>query len=119
MTSLELVEFINASRQDGEAELAHSDFMKKVPKVLAGGHGNFCDTYRHPQNGQVYPCYRLPKREACQMAMSYSYELQAKVFDRMTELEAGTKPAAPATMIESLTSNIRLTTDGGRLATDK
>ena len=29
----------------------------------------------------------LAKREARLMAMSYSYELQAKVFDRMTELE--------------------------------
>ncbi|WP_404798912.1 hypothetical protein [Acinetobacter thermotolerans] len=26
-------------------------------------------------------------REACLMAMSYSYELQAMVFDRMTEIE--------------------------------
>lgn len=29
------------------------------------------------------------------MAMSYSYELQAKVFDRMTELEAAASPAIP------------------------
>ena len=38
-------------------------------------------------NGQMQPCYRFPKREACLMAMSYSYELQAKVFDHMTALE--------------------------------
>jgi hypothetical protein len=25
----------------------------------------------------MYPCYRFPKREACLMAMSYSYEIQA------------------------------------------
>lgn len=42
------------------------------------------------------PAYRFPKREACLMAMSYSYELQAKVFDRMTELEAASAAAGPA-----------------------
>lgn len=88
MTSLELVEFINSQRGEGESALAHADFMKKVPKVLGEtGAGNFSDTYRHQQNGQIYPCYRFPKREACLMAMSYSYDLQAKVFDKMTALE--------------------------------
>lgn len=87
MTSLELVDFINSQRSDGAAVLAHSDFLKKVPQVLGRGHGNFSDTYQHPQNGQTYPCYRFPKRESCLMAMSYSYDLQAKVFDRMTALE--------------------------------
>lgn len=87
MTSLELVDFINSVRGEGEAVLDHSDFMKKVPKVLGGGAGKFSDTYQHPQNRQIYPCYRLPKRESCLMAMSYSYELQAAVFDHMTKLE--------------------------------
>lgn len=89
MSSLELVEFINSQRGPDEAALRHDDFMRKVPKVLGeGGLRNYSDTYVHPQNGQTYPCYRLPKREACLMAMSYSYDLQAKVFDRMTALEA-------------------------------
>lgn len=92
MTSLELVQFINNQRGVGAAELAHSDFLKKVPQVLGGGAGNFSDTYVHPQNGQTYPCYKFPKREACLMAMSYSYELQAKVFDRMTALETQATP---------------------------
>ena len=30
MTSLELVDFINASRNEGEAEVRHSDFLVKV-----------------------------------------------------------------------------------------
>jgi hypothetical protein len=34
--------------------------------------------------------------------MSYSYDLQAKVYDRMTELEAKQAPALPATYIEAL-----------------
>jgi len=120
MSSLELVDFINAHRkQQAEsagaefpsrefAELDHADFMKKVPKVLGGGVGKFSDTYQNPQNKQVYPCYRFPKREACLMAMSYSYELQAAVFDHMTALEA--KLAQPIAM-PSYAESLRLLAD--------
>ena len=100
MTSLELVEFINSQRKEGDAILTHADFLKKVPKVLGGGEGKFSDTYIHPQNGQTYPCYVFPKREACLMAMSYSYELQAVVYDRMTELE--NQHSLPTNYIEAL-----------------
>lgn len=101
MSSLELVAFINASRQAGEAELRHADFLKKVPKVLNGDDGKFSSVYLG-KNGQERPCYNFPKREACIMAMSYSYELQAKVFDRMTELEAKQNPKIPLTYIQAL-----------------
>ena len=100
MTSLELVDFINSHRKqqaeqagqsfpsEGYAALRHDNFMAKVPEVLgAGGVLKFKDTYIHPQNGQTYDCYRFPKRESCLMAMSYSYDLQAAVFDHMTALE--------------------------------
>lgn len=92
MTSLELVEYINTI--DPRQTLTHANFLAKVPKVL-GGVIQPNDTYTHPQNGQTYPCYKFSKREACLMAMSYSYDLQAKVFDRMTELEARATPALP------------------------
>jgi len=97
MSSLELVEFINSQRKQGEATLQHKHFLTKVPQVLGEeGSAKFSATYIHPQNGQTYPCYRFPKREACLMAMSYSYELQAKVFDRMTELEGRARiPSMP------------------------
>jgi hypothetical protein len=41
MTSLELVDFINADRSVANAVLAHSDFMKKVPNVIGGVTENF------------------------------------------------------------------------------
>lgn len=88
MTSLELVKFINDSRKTGEAELLHRNFMAKVDTVLGGGALIFKHTQTNSQNGMTYPIYTFPKREACLMAMSYSYELQAKVFDRMTAEEA-------------------------------
>lgn len=99
MTSLEMVEFINGQRKEGEPELLHKNFLVKVPQVLGEkGSAKFSATYIHPQNKQEYPCYRFPKREACLMAMSYSYELQAKVFDRMTALEN----RVPQTLPEAL-----------------
>ena len=95
MTSLELVDYINSQRGEGEAELRHDHFMAKVPKVLGEAAPKFSGTafYVNGTGAQVERAiYRFPKREACLMAMSYSYELQAKVFDRMTELEQRNAP---------------------------
>lgn len=90
MTSLELVEFINADRKSraeaagaefpskGFAKLEHADFMKKVPEVLGPNAGNFSCVYLGG-NGQERPCYRFPKREACLMAMSTRPAREASV----------------------------------------
>ena len=101
MTSLELVEFINSQREDSASELRHADFLEKVVKVLGlEMSDNFRSSYIDSMNRQK-PCYRFPKREACLMAMSYSYDLQAKVFDRMTELEEQQKPKAVLTLLDT------------------
>ncbi|HID8512852.1 TPA: Rha family transcriptional regulator [Serratia marcescens] len=100
MSSLQMVDYINAERK-GKAQaegmdfpckkyrkLRHADFMKKVPRVLGEGCAkNFSHPQRNEQNGEEYPGYSFPKREACLMAMSYSYELQAAVYDYMEELD--------------------------------
>ena len=98
MTSLELVDYVNSERKEkalaagvafpskGFAKLEHADLMKKVSEVLGKDVGNFSGIYLDAY-GREQPCYHFPKREACLMAMSYSYELQAKVFDKMTALE--------------------------------
>lgn len=101
MTSLEMVDYINNDRKTkAEAEgksfpckrftrLQHKHFLTKVPKVLGDiQSAKFLSDYVDDK-GRTYPCYQFPKREACLMAMSYSYELQAQVFDHMTELEGG------------------------------
>lgn len=103
MTSLELVDYINAEREakatavgaqfpsKGHAQLRHDQFMAKVPKVLGVETSpKFLgdDIFTAGNGAQaIRKIYLLPKREACLMAMSYSYEIQAKVFDRMTALE--------------------------------
>ena len=83
MTSLEMVGFINGQRPQGEAELRHDHFMAKVPKVLGEAAPKFLGVaqFTNGTGGSVSRnVYSFPKREACLMAMSYSYELQAKVF---------------------------------------
>lgn len=99
MSSLEMVEFINSTRKEGEAELRHDHFMAKVPKVLGKAAPKFLGTAFYEVNGarRERQIYNFPKREACLMAMSYSYELQARVFDRMTELENGQQQQLPGT----------------------
>ena len=94
MSSLEIVDFINEYRAKNESnpvQLRHDSFMAKVPKVLGENQSpKFIGDYKDAK-GRTYPCYYIPKREACLMAMSYSYELQAQIFDRMTAMEEALK----------------------------
>ncbi|WP_177344479.1 hypothetical protein [Pseudomonas aeruginosa] len=120
MTSLELVDFINAHRRQqakkagqpfpskGFARLEHYSFMEKVPSVLGADAQKFLGIYQDSMN-RDRECCRFPKREACLMAMSYSYELQAAVFDHMTALEE--KLAKPLTAAEQLLASVQLTVD--------
>lgn len=101
MSSVELVEFINNHRKEVATaekpyrELRHDHFMAKVPQVLGEKVApNFLGTanYTNGTGGTVQrQIYRFPKRESCLLAMSYSYELQALVFDRMTAMEEALK----------------------------
>lgn len=102
MSSLEMVDYINANRKaKAEAEgfsfpckkyrkLSHKNFMPKVLKVLGETSAKFLadDIYVAGNGAQATrQIYNFHKREACLMAMSYDYELQAQIFDYMTELE--------------------------------
>lgn len=94
MSSVDIVEMINIFRKEegirtGKPfiELRHDSFMAKVPEVLGKYHApKFFGTQKYGNNNSR-KIYNFPKREACLMAMSYSYELQAIVYDRMTEAE--------------------------------
>jgi len=60
-----------------------------APGVVPGGLLKFEDTYKHPQNGQKYRCYKLPHRECLILATGYDVTLRARLIDRWAELEAG------------------------------
>ncbi|WP_224554355.1 Rha family transcriptional regulator [Pectobacterium versatile] len=99
MSSLQMVAYINDERKSkAKAEglsfpckkyrvLQHKHILAKAPKVLGEEHSaKFLAQYKD-STGRDLPCYQFPKREACLMAMSYSYELQAAVYDYMEELD--------------------------------
>lgn len=82
----------------GDSKDAHSDFMKKAKRVLGDTLGNFSDRETYGNNNTRI-ILLLPEREACLMAMSYSYELQAYVFDEWQRLKS---QQAPKTQLEVL-----------------
>jgi phage antirepressor YoqD-like protein len=89
MTSLEIVDFINNHRKanGNNTELRHDDFMRKVPQVLGEMNApKFYGTQTYGNNN-MRTIGNFPKREACLMAMSYSYDIQAEIYDRMTAME--------------------------------
>jgi len=99
MTSLEVVDFINdvrARKAENESlefpckkysKLQHKHFLDKVLKVLGEKHSAEFSAQYTDTTGRALKCYKFPRREACLMAMSYDYDAQARVFDRMDELE--------------------------------
>lgn len=108
VTSLQIVELINKEREmnGNTIVLQHSDFRKKVVQVLGEtGLGNFSDSYINAQN-KSQPCFSFPVREASLMAMSYSYSLQAAVYDRMMELENEKKNAVPTFVLPDFTNPV-------------
>jgi len=65
-----MVDYINSKREDYEPKLAHSDFMRKVPKVLGEAAQKLCgvDYFTNGTGARVpRSIYTFPKREACLM----------------------------------------------------
>lgn len=86
----------------------HDNVMRDIRTMLVELHGDggvlrFEDTQVNPQNGQLYPVYRLPKRETLILVSGYSLALRAKIIDRWQELESMVdQPRIPQTMPEAL-----------------
>lgn len=86
----------------------HDNVMRDIRTMLVELHGDggvlrFEDTQVNPQNGQLYPVYRLPKRETLILVSGYSLALRAKIIDRWQELESMVEqPKIPQTMPEAL-----------------
>lgn len=82
LTSLEIAELTGKEHRsitrDIEVQLGE----------LEGGVHKFEHTYEHPQNGQVYKMYILPKRELLILVSGYSVKLRAAIIDRLEYLES-------------------------------
>lgn len=93
MSSLILVYTINEVRAaEGKKPLRHTHFISKIEKHPGFDSAKFLAQYKDC-TGRELKCYRLPKRECELMVMSESQAVQAKVYDRMSEL-AGKTPTA-------------------------
>lgn len=95
MSSLEIAELTGKR---------HDNVMRDIQGMLGelGGVLSFEDTYTNPQNGQSYPIFNLPKREALILVSGYSVLMRAKIIDRWQELEAKQNPKIPLTYIQAL-----------------
>lgn len=82
MSSLEIAELTGKE---------HAHVMRDIRTMLEQaelGEAKFGDTYIHPQNGQKYPLFNLPRRE-CDLLMSgYSVKYRLAIIDRWQELES-------------------------------
>jgi hypothetical protein len=96
MSSLELVEFINAERKSEGAKNAirHDNFMKKVEAHPGIDSPKFLGEYRD-STGRTLKCYHLPKREAELMVMSESLVVQTRLYDKLQTLLDTPVYAAP------------------------
>lgn len=86
----------------GKDQYDHKNFMAKAAKVLSSAVVNFYhrDSYGNNNTREIL---LLPEREACLMAMSYSYELQAKVYDAWQALRT-VKPKSQLQVLHEITS---------------
>ena len=100
MSSLEIAELTGKRHDNVMADIV------KMFKDLGDEWGllNFQDTYTHPQNGQKYKCYSLPKRETLILVSGYSVAMRARIIDRWQELEQkeSTQFKMPKTLSEAL-----------------
>lgn len=94
MSSLALVDTINEVRAaEGKKPLRHTHFIAKIEKHPGFDSAKFLAQYKD-STGRWLKCYRLPKRECELMVMSESQAVQAKVYDKLTALEATQPPVA-------------------------
>jgi hypothetical protein len=102
MTSVEVVEAINAMRSPRMGKLDHDSFMLKVEEVLGPRSAAFLG-YCDEGTGSTVKCYHLPERESNLMMMSDSLEVQTQVYDRLAKLEEEAAAARrPQTYAEAL-----------------
>lgn len=93
MSSLEIAELTGKR---------HDNVMRDIQGMLVelGGVLSFEDTYTNPQNGQKYPCFKLPKRESLILVSGYSVVLRSKIIDRWQELEQKALPKQQAITLD-------------------
>lgn len=62
----------------------------------------YAQTWTHPQNGQTYKVYELPKDLTLTLVAGYNVQLRKRIIDRWIELETGTQFQIPQTYADAL-----------------
>ncbi len=117
MNALTIAETANltmSSREIAElTEKRHADVMRDIRNMLgqlelqADGYTQNC---ADPQNGQMYPVFKLPKDLTLTLVAGYNVKLRKRIIDRWLELEA--KVGAGGTAIpQTLPEALRLAAD--------
>lgn len=82
----------------------HDHVLRDIQKMIDNPNLGFAfesGFYSPSGNGRSYKQFLLPRRSCDLLVMSYSVEIQAKVYDRWVELE-NKQPKVPQTYIEAL-----------------
>lgn len=82
----------------------HDHVLRDIQKMIDNPNLGFAYTegfYSPSGTGRNYKQYNLPRRSSDLLVMSYSVEIQAKVYDRWIELE-GKQPKIPTNFAEAL-----------------
>lgn len=82
----------------------HDHVLRDIKKMIENPNLGFAVTegfYSPPGQGRTYKLYNLPRRSSDLLVMSYSVEIQAKVYDRWVELE-NKQPKIPTNFAEAL-----------------
>ena len=102
-----------SSREIAElTDKRHADVMRDIRNMLgqlelqAEGYTQNC---ADPQNGQMYPVFKLPKDLTLTLVAGYNVKLRKRIIDRWEALETGkAKPAmvAPVNLVHSYTDAV-------------
>ena len=92
MLELQTTQITMSSREIAElVESRHADVIRSIQRLVESGvlqHGYTPVPYTHPQNGQVYECYMLNKRDSYIVVAQLSPQFTARLVDRWQELES-------------------------------